>query len=183
MLCTNPLAQDTETVNKLETNAGTIFQHFRGFPGKALIEQNLFKTTKEKLRILFVDDCFDELCREWKHVAQDIATTLCHHENLLVLVSVQSLCCAQSSGRQTMLTMLRNASLIVLFCDQRAMAVISILARQFFGKRSEKLVAPYERILSCDEKYKYICLDFTQPTKNIVREGGLAGDDAFLYKD
>jgi hypothetical protein len=179
VVCTNKRVADEAMLKRIRLTlpADVRLQIESGFPAEALEQGKLFSSNKK--RILFCDDMFDDLHRNHRELLEDLATTMCHHLNIILIITTQSLQ-ATPSQRKTLLTLLRNASVIVCFADYRAMGIIQTLARQFFTGNHKKLIEPFTTVLSSTHKHDFVVIDFGQSYENCVRSGGLCSRDAYI---
>ena len=177
----NPVVKDANMFNQIKSsNKNISVQSYAGFPEKELASNELFKT-KEKMRILVCDDIYDIMCKHHQLSVIQLCTVWSHHMNILVVITTQSLTTMQSHIHM-MNTILRNSTVITVFADPRfdilkiieiyqskkinnfrALGIIRTIARSFFSKDSDRLIDPYRKLITLDDKHAFLCLDFSQP--------------------
>lgn len=172
--CYHKNAYDKKLFDGLAAQLNVPITFIEGFPAIDIESGNLFKTSKDQLKCLVLDDIVPSALKS--SLFLDLFTVLSHHQSLVVIAILQNLHANTSSQRQLMNNIIRNVSYLVLFPDRRQMNACKQVARTYFNGEEYRVVEPFKHLIENNKKFHYMVVDFVDPIApvkfNSLREDG-----------
>ena len=167
-------AKEEDLFHDLSTRLNVLITFIEGFPAKDISDGALFKSDKNAIKCIVLDDCVVSALKSPNFL--DLFTVLSHHMNIVVIAILQNLHADTSSQRQIMNNIIRNVSYIVLFPDRRQMAAARQIARTYFNGEEHRLIKPFKQLIESKQKHDYLLIDFigdnNQVRLNCLRPDG-----------
>lgn len=151
-------AKEEELFSNLTDNINVPITFIEGFPAKDISDGTLFKSDKNSIKCLVLDDVVVSALRS--PIFIDLFTVLSHHMNIVVIAILQNIHAHSPAQRQLMNNVIRNVSYIVLFPDRRQMAAVRQIAHTYYNSEEAKLLEPFKQLIESKQKHDYMLIDF-----------------------